>query len=130
MTDLADLAAALLGNFRTIYVPSPEGLERPSDDWFARAKAKRAEHRAAYAWRDRLRRELVDHGHHRFLHHMEPDPEGGWRLHIFVADEAALTLLDELTEWECGPGDPVNFDPEEFVSERLRHLIANDIDLS
>ena len=54
---------------------------------------------------------------------MEPDPEGGWRLHIFVADKAALSLLDELTEWECGPGDPVSFDPEEFVAGDLRDLL-------
>jgi hypothetical protein len=59
---------------------------------------------------------------------MEPDPEGGWRLHIFVADEAALTLLGELTEWECGPGDPVNFDPEEFIAGRLRDLFPHSSD--
>ena len=69
---------------------------------------------------------LVEHGHHRFLHHLEPDPAGGWRLHFFVADDAALTLLDELTEGACGPGDPVSFNPEEFVSERLRHLFEID----
>jgi hypothetical protein len=128
MTDLADLAAALLANLRTLRIPPSEGRGRPSGDWFARAKAKRAEHRAAYTCRDRLRRELVDHGHHRFLHHMEPDPEGGWRLHIFVADEAALTLLDELTEWQCGPGDAVSFDPEDFVVERLHDLFPHSSD--
>ena len=61
-------------------------------------KARRADHRAAYACRDRLCQVLVEHGHHRFLHHLEPDPEGGWRLHFFVADDAGLALLDELTE--------------------------------
>jgi hypothetical protein len=59
---------------------------------------------------------------------MESDPEGGWRLHIFVADEAALTLLDELAEWECGPGDAVSFDPEEFVAGRLRDLFSHSAD--
>ena len=53
------------------------------------------------------------------LHLMEPDRAGGWRLHFFVVDVAALTLLDELTEGACGPGDPVSFNPEEFVSERF-----------
>ena len=33
----------------------------------------------------------------------------------FVADDAALPLLDELTEGACGLGDPVSFDAEKFV---------------
>ena len=37
-----------------------------------------------------------------------------------------LPLLDELADGACGPGDPVAFDPEEFVLERLQHLIEND----
>ena len=92
------------------------------------AKARRAESRAAYACRDRLRRNLVQHGYHRFLDHLESDPAGGRRLHFFVFDEAALPLLDELTEGLCGPGDPVSFDAEEFVLERIRHLISNTSD--
>jgi hypothetical protein len=129
MTDLADLAATLLANFRTVRIPSPEGLERPPPaDWWATAKARRAEHRAAYDCRDQIRRGLVEHGYRRFLHHMESDPAGGWRLHIFLGDEAALTLLDKLTERECGPGDPVNFDPEEFVAGRLRDLFPHSSD--
>ena len=87
-------------------------------------KARRAAHRAAHAHRDRLRQGLVEHGYRCFLDRMEADPAGGWRLHFFVADEAALTLLDELTEGACGPGDPVSFDPERIrVGAHLRHLI-------
>ena len=41
-------------------------------------------------------RELVEHGHHRFLHHLEPDPAGGWRLHIFAADDTVLTSWTSL----------------------------------
>ena len=55
-----------------------------------------------------------------FLDRMEPDPAGGWRLHFFMADDAALPLLDELTEGAFGLGDPANLDPEKFVSERIR----------
>jgi hypothetical protein len=128
MTDLVTLADILLANFCTVRIPSPDGREEQPTDWWAKAKARRAESRAAHASRDRLLRRLVEHGHHRFLHHLEPDPVGGWRLHIFLADDTVLTLLDELTEGACGPGDPVAFDPEEFVSERLRGLIANDTD--
>ena len=89
-------------------------------------KARQAESRAAYASRDRLRRHLVEHGHHRFLHHLEPDPAGGWRLHIFFADDTAIAILDELTERPSGPGDAVSFDAKEFVAQRVRHLIEND----
>ncbi len=96
MTDLAALAATLLANFRTVRIPASERPEGPPTDWWAMAKARRADSRAAYASRDRLRRLLVEHGHHRFLHHMEPDPEGGWRLHFFVADDAALRFWTSL----------------------------------
>ena len=98
MSDLADLAASLLANFCTIRILASERPEEQPTDWWAKAKARRAESRAAYAYRDRLRRLLVERGHHRFLHHLEPDPEGGWRLHFFVAEVAALTSLDELAE--------------------------------
>ena len=126
MTDLADLAAALVTNFRTVRIPASERPEGQPTGWWAMAKGRREDSRAAYACRDRLRRLLVEHGHHRFLHHLEPDPVGGWRLHFLVADDAALPLLDELTEGMCGPGDPVSFDPEEFVLERIRHLSEDD----
>jgi hypothetical protein len=126
MTDLATLAATLLANFRTVRIPPSQGREEQPTDWWGMAKARRAAHQGAYASRDRLRQGLFKHGYRCFLDRMEPDPEAGWRLHIFAADETALTLLDELTEGMCGPGDPVSFDPEEFVLERIRHLIEND----
>jgi hypothetical protein len=121
ITDLTALAAVLLANRRTVRVPSPDDLQRPPDDWWGSAKARRAEKRAAYACRDRLRRELTDHSHS-FLDCLEADPDGGWRLHVFVADEAAVALLDTISQYACGPGDPVSLDPEEFISEQLRRL--------
>ena len=126
MTDLAALADTLLANFRTIRIPSSERLEGQATGWWAMAKTRRAESRAAYEYRDRLRRLLVEHGHHRFLHHLEPDPEGGWRLHIFLSEDAAAALLDELIEDACGPGDAVSFNAKKFVLERIRHLIEDD----
>jgi hypothetical protein len=126
MTDLATLAATLRANFCSLHIPGSKRGHQLSGDWWATVRAMRAESLAAYAYRDRLRRLLVERGHHRFLHHLEADPAGGWRLHFFVADVAALTLLDELTEGTCGPGDPVSFNPKEFVSERLRHLFKID----
>ena len=89
-------------------------------------KVRRDAHRAVHAHRDRLRQGLVERGFRCFLDRMEADPAGGWRLHIFAADEAALTLLDELAEGACGPGDAVSFNPKEFVTERVWHLIEND----
>jgi hypothetical protein len=118
MTDLASLAAALLANFRTVVIPGQRDNPDPSD-WWGAVKARRAEKHAVYAYRDHIRDELVRHGHHRFLQHLEPDPEDGWRLHVFVADDLALALLDQITEGQSGTGDPVSFDPEEFVRAQL-----------
>jgi hypothetical protein len=128
MTDLATRAATLLANFRTFHIPGSKRGHQPSGDWWARVRARQADNRAAYACRHQLCQELVGHGCRHFLHRMECDPAGGWRLHIFVADDAALTVLDQLTDGACGPGDPANFDPEKFVSARLPQVIANDTD--
>ena len=122
MTDLADLAATLLANFRTVRIAAQNDDPAPSGDWWGAVKARRAEKLAVYAHRDHIRRELVRQGHHRFLHHLEPDEDGGWRLHLFFANDDAMSLLDEITEGRCGAGDPVTFDPEAFVREQLSRL--------
>ena len=122
MTDIQALAAALLANFRTIHFqPSEECFPRaPSHwDWWESAKARRADRQAVYDYRQRLRNELTAHGHRQFLDHVELGPDGGWRLHLFVADDAAMLLLDRITEGRCGAGDPASFNPEEFVQEQL-----------
>jgi hypothetical protein len=125
ITDLTALADVLLANFHTGCIPAPDDFQRPPDDWCGSAKARRAEIRAAYACRDRLRHELTDHSHS-FLDRLEADPDGGWRLHIFVADEAAVALLDTISQDACGPCDPMTLDPEEFISEHLRRLQCAD----
>jgi hypothetical protein len=127
MTDLALLAAMLLSNFRTIRIPAKNEEPSPSGDWWGAARARRADKRAVYAYRDHIRRELVRHGHHRFLHHLEPDQDGGWRLHLLFADDSATSLLDEIAEGRSGAGDPANFNPEEFVRERLGEWVERDI---
>jgi hypothetical protein len=130
MTAPSSLAAALLANFRTIRVPAPVARSGRSGstapDWFHVVKARRANRRAADAYRDQIRSQLAEHGHCRFLDHLEPDPDGGWRLHIFVADEPAMSPLADISDGRCGPGDPVNFDPEEFVSEHVGRMERSD----
>jgi hypothetical protein len=124
MTDIETLANSLLANFRTVRVPADALPTRPDlqpTDWWAMAETQLAEKRVVYNLRDRLRRILIQH-RHRFIDRLEPGPEGGWRIHIFVIDADALTLLDGIDGRRCEPGDPVDFDPEEFVIERLREL--------
>ena len=127
MTDLALLATKLLTNFRTIRIPAKNEEPSPSGDWWGAAKARRAEKLEVYARRDHIRGLLVRHGHHRFLHHLEPDQDGGWRLHFLFADDDAMSLLDEITEGRSGAGDPVSFDPAEFVRERLGDWVERGI---
>jgi hypothetical protein len=120
--DTSALAATLLANFRTIRFPPTEEYFPRSPahwDWWQAAKARRADRRAVFDYRQRLRCELVEHGHRHFLDYVEPDPDGGWRLHLFVTDDAAMLLLDEITEGRCGAGDPARFDPKEFVLAQL-----------
>jgi hypothetical protein len=120
MSDLQTVARHLLANFRTIRLPAEAPNLEPTD-WWAVAKARRAEKRVLYDLRDRLRRVLNQH-RHQFIDYQEPDPEGGWRFHVFVLEEDALALLDDIDGVRCDPGDPVEFDPEAFVIERLREL--------
>jgi hypothetical protein len=118
------LVATLLANFRTIRLPAETLPVRPDPEnkhRLATAKANLAERRAVYDRRDAVRRVLYRR-RYPFLDRLEADPEGGWRHHVFVADEDAVILLEGIDN--CGPGDPVEFDPEEFVIERLQETEA------
>jgi hypothetical protein len=124
MSDLQTLARHLLANFRTIRLPAETPSVQPDSqppDWWAMAKVRRAEKRMLCDLRDGIRR-VLNQNRDRFIDCQEPDPEGGWRLHIFVLGEDALALVDGIDGRRCEPGDPVDFDPEEFVIERLREL--------
>jgi len=131
-TGTMTLAATLLANFRTIHFPRSEDRSIPTSttrpDWWAKAKARCADRLAVDTCRQRLRRELVAHDHRRFLDHIEFDPEGGRRLHIFVADDHALSIVAKIAGGQCGAGDPVDFDPEEFVADQLHRLEGFDSD--
>jgi hypothetical protein len=120
--DSSPLAASLLANFRTIRFPPTEEYYPRSPkhwDWWQAAKVRRSDRQAVYNYRQRLRNELITHGHRQFLDHVEPDPDGGWRLHFFVADDGAMSLLDVIAGGRCGSGDPASFNPDEFVQEQL-----------
>jgi hypothetical protein len=130
MTAHSTLAATLIANFRTICFPWSEDCSMPAApshaDWWKTAKARRAERLAVDAHRQRIRRRLVEHGH-RCLDYLESDL-AGWRMHTFVADDDALSCLADISEGPCGPGDPVDFDPEEFVMQRISGLDWMDTD--
>ena len=124
MSDLQTLADTCWRTSTPSGSPPRCPLSRPNlqpCDWWAMAKARRAEKRVLYEFRDRLRRVLIQH-RHRFIDCQEPDPEGGWRLHIFVLDEDALPLLDGIDGRRCEVRRSGDFDPEQFVIERLREL--------
>ena len=130
MTDLLTLATTMLGNFRTIRIPSPDDClpRRPTHlDWWQVAKARIAARRTAHAYRDEVRAALVRLGHRRVLDNLEPDPEGGWRLHLFLGDDAAVSVLEEIANELCVLGDPLTLDPEEFVREQLGDWIERGI---
>ena len=46
---------------------------------------------------------MVEHGYEQFLHHMEPDPDGAWRLHIFATDEPAMSILADMAVDRSNP---------------------------
>ena len=123
MTDIETIANSLLANFCTIRLPADWLPTQPNlepTDWWATTKALRAEKRVVYDLRDRLRRVLIQN-RGRFFDRLEPDPEGGWRIHVSSAMRM-LALLDSIVGKRCEPGDPVDFDHEEFIIERLREL--------
>jgi hypothetical protein len=45
---------------------------------------------------------------------------GNWQ--FFCLDPSAVVLLHYIPVGKCGPGDPVAFEPEEYVMHRLRRL--------
>ena len=130
MNDLATLAAALLANFRTVHIPAR-----------ARASGK------AETGGRRQRRGEPTAGPHALA---ATGCAASWSITAITGFctiwnptrtvdggstfSPPMLLLSRywmrLTEGACGPGDPVSFDPNEFVSARLRHLVANDTNSS
>jgi hypothetical protein len=118
MTDLADLHETLLANFRTVRISASDPVEIKRDSMFAAVRACRAARRAVQVVQEEIRRALSERSFHH-LQHLEQDREGRWRLHLFLVDDEALQFLDEITKGAIGPGDPITFDPDQFLRERL-----------
>jgi len=129
MTDLTTLAAALLSNFATIRLRRCERLWTwPVPDAPLQLYCKllqialQCQSLILRCNRLYLRQRLLDDGHRAFFDRLEGGGPDGWRLHFFCLDQSAIAMLHGAGLGECGPGDPVTFDPEKFVIRRLRQL--------
>jgi hypothetical protein len=101
-------------DFRTVRVPGLSSpLPAPKNVWVA-VQRRLVARRIAVESRDLLGRFLTEAGY-RFLTHLEEDVDGQWRMHVF-ASTAALSYLEQNTGWTCGPGDPLDFDPSDFLA--------------
>ena len=125
--DLPALAATLLRNFVTVRFPRTEQLwtilnERLTDDARARCTeiAWKGEALCVCARRNVLRLGLAELGCREFLDHVEADPNGAWRIHLFFADDEAVKVVPEITDGSITSGDPLHFDPARFVERQLQ----------
>jgi len=134
MTDLSTLATTLLGNFVTVRFPGYEPVWDVLDDENLAPDARhrclghalRCEELLIRCHRFNIRQRLIEAGHHQFLDLVEADPAGGWRIHLFLADDAVVGLMQEITDGVIGTGDPVRYDPKAFVERRLQRLKKSD----
>lgn len=69
-----------------------------------------------------LRQGLLGRGCSTFIDRVEGRIGVGWRIHLFLADEAAGQMLAALTGGEVGAGDPSTFDPKLFVERRTERV--------
>jgi hypothetical protein len=134
MTDLSPLATTFLTNFVTVrfsrYQPVWMVLDDENLPVDARNRclghALRCEELLIRCHRFNLCQGLAEAGHRRFFDLVEADPAGGWRVHLFLADDAAIGLVVSITDGMVGPGDPVRFDPKALVERRLQRLNKSD----
>jgi hypothetical protein len=129
MTDLASIATTLLANFATVRIPRCERLWAwPEPDPSPRlrlrlvANALAGETLIGSCYRQCVRCHLLEAGHRAFFDRIEGGGPDGWRLHFFCLDPAAVALLSGIGLGQCGPGDPVSFDAENFVMHHLHRL--------
>jgi hypothetical protein len=129
MTDITPIAAALLANFATVRIPKCERLWTwPVDDSSPRLRARLLADALAGGtliggcYRQHVRCHLLEAGYRAFFDRIEGGGTDGWRLHFFCLDPSAIQLLHDIPVGQCGPGDPVTFDPERFVLHHLRRL--------
>jgi hypothetical protein len=129
MPDLLTLAATLLANCMTVRIPRCERLwtwpvADPPPKLHAKlfANAVAGESLIIRCHRQYLRGHLLDQGYRAFFDRLEGGGPEGWRLHFFCLEPSALSVLRDAGVGECGPGDPMTFDPQEFVLCRLRQM--------
>jgi hypothetical protein len=127
--DIESLADLLLANFVTVHFARNEPLWRLPDDDLPPGTRFRCLERAIWGetlsvgcYRMVIRLGLWDHGYDRFLDRVEGIGDEGWRIHLFLADGAAIGLLPQITNGAVGPGDPINLEPRRFVEWRLRSI--------
>lgn len=129
MTDLAPIAATLLANSATVRIPRCERLwTSPEPDPSPRLGERLLETTLAgetligSCYRQCVRCHLLEAGHSAFFDRMEGGGPDGWRLHFFCLDPSAIKLLHRIPVGQCGPANPMTFDPDRFVMHHLRRL--------
>ena len=129
MSDLPILAATLLANFATLRIPRCDSLWissvpdlSPEHRYRSLARALAGENLIMKCHRQHLQHRLLEQGHRAFFDRIEGGGPDGWRLHFFCLDRAAISVLHDVGVGECGPGNAVTFDPEQFVMHRLGQL--------
>ena len=129
MSDLQTLAATLLANFATVRIPRCESLwissvpnPSPKHRYRLLSRALAGETLIMNCHRQHLRYRLLEPGHHAFFDRIEGGGPDGWRFHFFCLDQTAVSVLYNIGVGECGPGNAVTFDPEQFVMHRLSQL--------
>ena len=121
--DLSTLTPALLTNFITVRFPA---IDRPQTMPKAGERRRLDERLIVWLHRAGIRMALTQAGRRRFLDHMDADPAGRWRIHIFCADQDAISLVAGFTNGVVGPGDPSGFDARAFIEQRLTSLEERD----
>ena len=125
--DVQTLIPILLSNFVTVRFPriSPEWEwlpDRSESEWRRLEDGVRGELLISQMRRTAFRIALAEAGHRRFL-----DPTEGWlsgdcRIHFFFADQSAISVVYQTNMGIVGPGDPVNFNPIEYIEAHLCDL--------
>lgn len=127
--DPSALTATLLMNFVTVQFPRADILRRIVDQGVSPQGRTRCQEHAAKAdalaigfRRQALRSALLSLGYREFMDFLEPDPNGGWRLHLFLVNPDAVPAVPQITDGSVGPGDPVKVDPHKWVERRVAHM--------
>jgi hypothetical protein len=124
--DLDATADLLLANFHTIRFPrlGPEwSLQKlyPEPERREIDLGIEADQRFCVMHRDRMRLTLWNAGHCRFFDRIEGWLTGGWRIHLFLAEPEAVSVIDP-AGGVLSAGDPIRLDPAAFVRRQLQSI--------